>query len=208
MALCCFRCLPFGKRRAFARGPRARATIVRSPQYYRRLAPRRRFAHWMRLLREVALPSGLISLLRELQTRSPAPPSNHPDLSRRLEPRRNRQSTSKSNRSRRFPRGCPRAAPSTAPTTAHCEVVAPTQRPTPDATPARRAARNGTMASPTKKPVLLDVNVKRAMPASPPKIAMKLAGRALAPEDGAAVVCEKWRSRGGPPRRRARGEEV
>ena len=162
----------------------------------------------MRLLREVALPSGLISLLRELQKSSPARPSNHADLSRRLEPRRNRQSTSKSNRSRRFPRGCPRAAPSTAPRTAHCEAVAPTQRPTPDATPARRAARNGTMASPTKKPVLLDVNVKRAMPASPPKIAMKLAGRApFPPEDGAAALRE---ARGGrsAPRRRARGEEV
>ena len=38
------------------------------------------------------------------------------------------------------------------------------------------------MASPTKKPVLLDVNVKRAVPASPPKIAMKLVGRAPSPQ--------------------------
>ena len=65
------------------------------------------------------------------------------------------------------------------------------QRPTPDATPARRTARNGTMASPTKKPVLLDVNVKRAMPASPPKIAMKLAGRAPSPQKTAQQLFEK-----------------
>ena len=47
------------------------------------------------------------------------------------------------------------------------------------------------MASPTKKPVLLDVNVKRAMPASPPKIAMKLAGRAPSPQKTAQQLFEK-----------------
>ena len=67
---------------------------------------------------------------------------------------RNRQSTSKSNSSRRFPRGCPRAAPSTAPTTAHCEVVAPTQRPTPDATPARSVVIEGDDVAPLRSALL------------------------------------------------------